>query len=85
MSEGFEQNKHVLTEKLVRNLFNGLNPRNQLHRVMLLISIPKEARPSEDLTLAEQEEVVVHWANTEGPGLVKLAETINHIIQRQYL
>jgi len=83
MNEGLEQNKPGFTEESVRDLFNGLNPRDQLLRVMLLISMPKEARASEDLTLAEQEEVVIHWVNTEGPGLEKLVEVINYVIQRQ--
>ena len=84
MGEGLEQNKPEFTEESIRELFNGLNPRNQLHRVMLLIGLFGEKKPSEDLTLAEQEEFVTHWANTEGPGLAKLAETINYVIERQY-
>lgn len=84
MSEGIEQNKPLFTEESVRELFNGLNPRNQLNRVMLLIGLMGADKPSENLTLAEQEQFVTHWANTRGPGLAKLAETIQYVIERQY-
>lgn len=84
MSERLEQNKPEFTEESVRDLFNGLNPRDQLDRVMLLIGLFGEKKPSEDLTIAEQEKFVTHWANTEGPGLAKLAETIKSVIEKQY-
>lgn len=84
MSEGLEQNRPEFTEESVRDLFNGLNPRDQLDRVMLIIGLGGKDKPSEYLTLAEQEEVVTHWANTKGPGLAKLAETIKSVIEKQY-
>ncbi|PIR97192.1 MAG: hypothetical protein COT91_02660 [Candidatus Doudnabacteria bacterium CG10_big_fil_rev_8_21_14_0_10_41_10] len=83
--ENFELNEHSpeTTEEDVRNLFNQLNPRDQLDRLMLFMNIPHDRRPSKFLTIAEQEEVIISWAKDD-KSLQRLAETIRGLIEKQY-
>lgn len=78
-----QNNPPEFTVEKVRGLFNQLNPRDQLLRLMLFVAMPREKRPSEDLTIAEREEEIIKWAETEGPGLKKLGEIIIGLIQKQ--
>lgn len=84
MNEGLENNNHIeTTEAEVRGLFNQLNPRDQLLRLMLLLDMPQNLRPDDTLTIAEREEEVINWAATEGSGLTRLSEELKKLIQKQ--
>lgn len=85
MNEGLENNSPTeITKEDINNLFDQLNPRDQLLRLMLLLNIPKEKRPNDTLTIAEREEEITNWVATEGPGLAKLSEELKNLIKRQY-
>lgn len=78
-------NSPEITREEVKNLFNQLNPRDQLLRLVLILEMPRDLRPNDELTMAEQEEEVINWATSEnGPGLTRLSEEIKKLIARQY-
>ncbi|PIR40263.1 MAG: hypothetical protein COV33_00720 [Candidatus Zambryskibacteria bacterium CG10_big_fil_rev_8_21_14_0_10_34_34] len=83
--ENFELNGHSpeTTEEDIKNLFNQFNPRDQSDRVVLLMNIPSDRRPSNLLTIAEREEEIISWAK-DNNSLEQLAKTIKGIIEKQY-
>ena len=66
----------------VLELFDRLNPRDQLGRVMLLVGMPIQHRPPDSLTLFRRQDAIVDWA-VGGQHLGKLADCLNDLIQRQ--
>jgi hypothetical protein len=85
MNGRLEQNNNPVetTKEGVRSLFDRLNPRDQLLRLMLVLDVPREKRPDDTLTIAEREEEITNWAATEGPGLAKLSEELKKLIEKQ--
>lgn len=84
MNEGLEHNNHTEVVKGdINNLFNQLNPRDQLLRLMLVLGIPRDKRPDDTLTIAEREEEIISWSVNEGSGLTKLSEELKKLIQKQ--
>jgi class 3 adenylate cyclase len=72
------------TVPAVLDLFDRLNPRDQLVRLMLMIGLPTEHRPPDTLTLAKRQDAIVDWAGGMGqPGLAKLDAALKHLIQKQ--
>ena len=67
----------------VLDLFDALNPRDQLGRLMLLLEMPPQHRPSETLTLAQRQDRIVDWACGEQDGLHRLDDALRHLIERQ--
>jgi class 3 adenylate cyclase len=74
--------KAPATIESVLDLFDRLNPRDQLNRLMNLSELPQQFRPSKMLTLFERQDAVLDWA-AAGPGLEKLSSHLKWLIERQ--
>jgi len=68
----------------VLGLFDQLHPRDQLHRVMLLISMPAEHRPADTLPVARRQDQILDWAVGRSGGLKLLAATLRDLIEKQH-
>jgi tetratricopeptide (TPR) repeat protein len=67
----------------VLDLFDALNPRDQLTRVMLILGMPQEHRPSETLTVAQRQDRILDWACGRPAGLKALDEALRSLIEKQ--
>jgi tetratricopeptide (TPR) repeat protein len=72
----------MLTVYSVLDLFDRLNPRDQLGRLMIVLGMPEQFRPSCILSLSEQQNKIIDWAKG-GPGLERLAEALQKLIDDQ--
>jgi class 3 adenylate cyclase len=68
----------------VLNLFDQLHPRDQLQRVMILISMPVEHRPAETLSVSRRQEQILDWAAGHPSGLKNLDVTLRSLIEKQH-
>jgi hypothetical protein len=68
----------------VLDLFDQLHPRDQLQRVMLLISMPVEHRPAETLPVSRRQEQILDWAAGRTSGLKHLDATLRGLIEKQH-
>ena len=72
------------TIESVLDLFDRLNPRDQLNRVMQLIRMPADFRPPDTLELFRRQDKVVDWATNGGdPSLAQLDTALKNLIQKQ--
>ena len=76
------EEKAPATIESVLDLFDRLNPRDQLNRLMSLLDMPQQFRPSKMLTLFERQDAVLDWA-AGGPGLEELSRHLKWLIERQ--
>ncbi|MFL6313344.1 MAG: hypothetical protein ACJ71W_14680 [Terriglobales bacterium] len=68
----------------ILDLFDRLNPRDQLERVMLLIGMPHQFRPANVLQLFRRQEGILDWAVDAGDATMKkLEKTLNDLVQKQ--
>src|SRR5437764_1361935 len=58
------------TVQSVLDLFDRLNPRDQLDRVMLVIGMPFQHRPSDTLELFRRQDKIVDWAAGAGGTMI---------------
>jgi len=69
------------TADSVLKLFDRLNPRDQLNRVMLAVGMPGDHWPPETLELARRQTKIVEWATNAGPDvLAKLDSALKNLI-----
>jgi class 3 adenylate cyclase len=71
------------TIQSVLELFDQLNPRDQLHRLMLQIGMPEHVRPSSDLELYRRQDKIVDWASNSSTGLRQLETQLKALIAKQ--
>ena len=72
------------TVQSILDLFDRLNPRDQVDRLMLLIGMPPQHRPPNTLELFRRQDKIVDWMASAGePGLAKLDATLKDLIRRQ--
>lgn len=72
------------TPQGILDLFDRLNPRDQLERVMLLIGMPHQLRPANVLELFRRQEKILDWAVGAGEATLKrLEKTLRDLIQKQ--
>jgi len=68
----------------VLDLFDHLNPRNQLDRLMLVLEMPPQHRPPNTLSAFDRQNSIVDWAvGNGGCGLMKLRDALKHLIEKQ--
>ncbi|NET36061.1 MAG: hypothetical protein F6K19_29215 [Cyanothece sp. SIO1E1] len=67
----------------VLELFDQLQPRDQLSRLMRLVKIPKVHRPSNDRSVYERQEAILDWMEDQPDGLKKLAQELQELVKRQ--
>jgi class 3 adenylate cyclase len=63
----------------ILELFDQLNPRDQLHRLMLQIGMPEEVRPSGELELHRRQDKIVDWSANSSAGLSGLKTRGMHV------
>jgi class 3 adenylate cyclase len=72
------------TIQSILDLFDRLNPRDQLSRLMLIIGMPDQYRPPDTLELFRRQDKIVDWAAGRGDdGLVKLDAALKSLIRKQ--
>jgi hypothetical protein len=71
------------TIQSVLELFDQLNPRDQLHRLMLQIGMPENVRPSGELELYRRQDKIVDWASNSSAGLRQLEKQLKTLIAKQ--
>jgi class 3 adenylate cyclase len=72
------------TIQSILDLFDRLNPRDQLDRVMLLIGMPPRHRPPDTLELFRRQDKIVDWsANGGDKSLTKLDAALKDLIRKQ--
>jgi hypothetical protein len=70
--------------KSVLDLFDRLNPRDQLGRLMIMLNMPLQFRPAKTLTLFERQNVVLDWASSAAvTGFEGLSSAVKELIRRQ--
>lgn len=67
----------------VIDLFDRLNPRDQLDRLMLLLGMPAAFRPPSGLTLAARQNIILDWAAATEGGLQRLNNVLRSLIRAQ--
>jgi len=77
------QQAETLTRKSLLDQFRQLNPRSQLGRLLGLIAMPIDHRPSEILTYAERVDRVLDWAEQTPGGFEVLDARIREILAAQ--
>lgn len=72
------------TVQSVLDLFDRLNPRDQLDRLMLVIGMPQQHRPPDTLEMFRRQDKIVDWAIGAGEaGLTKLNAALISLINKQ--
>jgi class 3 adenylate cyclase len=65
-------------------LFDRLNPRDQMETLMICLRMPQEHRPPDTLDVAHRRNKILDWAQGHGDeGLSKVAEVLNDLIRKQ--
>ena len=73
------------TIQSVLDLFDRLNPRDQLERVMLLVGLPAQHRPPDTLELFRRQDKILDWAANGGDdSLAKLDGALRDLIRKQH-
>ena len=79
----FAQNQRATVSSIL-DLFDRLIPRDQMDRLMLIIGMPPEHRPSRELTIFRRQDQIVDWAQSQGAsGIEKLSVALNDLIRKQ--
>lgn len=79
----FSEDQHATVHTLL-DLFDRLNPRDQLDRLMLLAGLPAEQRPPRELTIFRRQDQIVDWAQGQGAaGIEKLSVILKDMIRKQ--
>ena len=66
------------------DLFDQLNPRDQLNTIMLLIGLPPQFRPPEFVPVFKRQEAIIDWTlGTGNAGLSELTKALKYLIQKQ--
>jgi formylglycine-generating enzyme required for sulfatase activity len=74
----------MVSARSVLDLFDRLNPPDQLERVMILLGMPQRSRPAATLSLDARQNAIIDWAaHPEGPGLDALSEALGKLIEEQ--
>lgn len=72
------------TIQSILDLFDRLNPRDQLDRLMLVIGMPSPHRPSDTLELFRRQDKIVDWAAGAGETMIaKLDAALKDLIRKQ--
>lgn len=72
------------TVQSILDLFDRLNPRDQLDRLMLVVGMPSQHRPPDTLELFRRQDKIVDWAAGAGdPMMVKLDAALKDFIRKQ--
>ncbi|MEI7731001.1 MAG: hypothetical protein WCO56_15605 [Verrucomicrobiota bacterium] len=71
------------TIESILDLFDQLNPRDQLQRLMLLIRMPENFRPAEALELHKRQNKILDWAAGQNNGLKRLETALRTLIDKQ--
>jgi class 3 adenylate cyclase len=72
------------TTQSVLDLFDRLNPRDQLDRLMIVLNMPVQFRPPKTLTVFDRQDALLDWASGPGaPGLEALSTAVKELIRRQ--
>ncbi len=80
--QGTDKKNLMPTVRTVFELFDRLNPRDQLARLMQLLEMPIQHRPPDSLTLFRRQDAIVDWA-ANGNHLERLADSLKYLVQRQ--
>ena len=74
------------TIESILDLFDRLNPRDQLDRVMMMIRMPQYVRPPNALELLHRQDKILDWsANGGDSSLTNLSTTLKELIRKQQL
>lgn len=74
----------MATVQSVLDLFDRLNPLDQLDRLMLIIGMPPKHQPSNTLSLFRRQDAIIAWAaGGDYPGMVNLVKGLEHLIEKQ--
>jgi thioesterase domain-containing protein len=73
----------AIQSKREDHLFDQLNPRHQLDRLMVLIGMPENIRPSSELELYRRQDKIVDWAANSSTGLRQLEKELKALIAKQ--
>jgi class 3 adenylate cyclase len=77
------EDSDVSLQESVGELFQKLNPPDQLSRLMQLVGMPKQFRPSPQLPLHQRQDQIVDWATGNSSGLRQLEEQLKALIAKQ--
>lgn len=69
--------------RVILQLFDQLEPRDQLDRLMMLIGMPAAVRPPARLSHFERQDAIVDWAVDAAEGLVDLELALAHLLVQQ--
>jgi hypothetical protein len=67
----------------VYGLFERLTDKPPLLRIALLIGMPRDMRPSNDLSYGAQQDRIIEWAEADQARLEKLGEILRGMIEKQ--
>lgn len=67
----------------ILELFDKLKPRDQLIRLMVLIEMPKNHRPSDSLSIFDRQDKIIDWMLEQENGLRILADKLHYLIEKQ--
>ncbi len=73
----------VPTRKSLLVLFGQLNPRSRLNRVLGLVEMPLDDRPSENISYGERVDKVLDWADARPGGFVRLDAVLRELLAEQ--
>jgi class 3 adenylate cyclase len=74
----------TVTVNSILELFDRLNPPDQVDRLAILLKVPQEHRPSKIASPFQRNNAMLEWAERAGPdGLQKLAAGLKQLISRQ--
>lgn len=72
------------TVESVLDLFDRLNPRDQLDLLMMLVKMPVQFRPPKTLTIFERQNALVDWASGASGGVLQaLSKALKELIRHQ--
>lgn len=74
----------MITIQSVLDLFDRLNPLDQLDRLMLLIGVPLQYQPPPTLSIFQRQNVIIEWAaHGDGSEMANLVRGLESLIERQ--
>jgi len=65
-------------------LFEQLNPRDQVNRILVLLNMPEGDRPPSTLSPKDRETEVIRWAQREPRGLKTLTAILKEMLREQH-
>lgn len=78
-----EEDDHEPAVESILDLFDQLNPRDQLQRLTMLIDMPATHRPPETLTLFQRQDKILDWAAGRHDGRERLAKALRSLVEKQ--